>query len=130
MGNFLLCIGLSWLTNFLQADMLSIIANKWRHIRREALTVLRNKKYVEQKEGIRDTGKWEIYKLYDKGKRINGNCENRGGVGGPAKTQNSGKYKDACWCENQWKSWESKRGAAKIKKISNKNMTVYCLIYR
>ena len=55
---------------------LSIIANKWRHIRREALTVLRNKKYVGQTEGIRDTGKWGIYKLYDQGKRIDGNCEN------------------------------------------------------
>merc|ERR1719273_257658 len=46
------------------------IAKNWRRIRREALSVLRKQSFVDQTEGIRDTGRWGIYQLYDNGKRF------------------------------------------------------------
>ena len=54
--------------------LLHEIRNQWKSIRKEAIGIYERNLYSIQNENIRDTGNWEVYVLYNYGRRVDGHC--------------------------------------------------------
>ena len=54
--------------------LLKEIRGQWKSIRIEALGIYERNLYKVQNENIKDTGNWEVYNLYNSGKRFDENC--------------------------------------------------------
>ena len=54
--------------------LLRRIKKNWKAIRREALQALKSNLYINQAEGIRETGSWKVFPLYQSGIRNGKNC--------------------------------------------------------
>ena len=54
--------------------LLHEIRSQWKSIRKEAKGIYKRNLYAIQNENIKDTGNWEVYVLYNYGRRVDGHC--------------------------------------------------------